>query len=149
MIELFIALGIGILTLLTILLWFVIHFLEQRETHFEIEITQLREIVCELTDEQEYQVMQQDQLITSISYLQNQIVQVVTVRSSNENTLPILTTFDQDAIETLGTRMSKLQVQIDNYADVLRRHTRQKNESWMYVIMELNTIQGHIGQLGP
>src|SRR5919206_126388 len=71
--ALFVALGIMVLTLLALLLWFVPHLLQQQATRVAGETSQLREMLLDLLNEQEAVTMRQTQLGSSLSQLQDQI----------------------------------------------------------------------------
>lgn len=145
MTGLFVALGIAILVLLTILLWFVPHLLQQQEQRISNESAQLREIISEMINEQEAVAMRQVQLGTTISYLQDQMEQLGITDGSNGQKL--LTTLDPNAIQSLEARVSGLQGQFETYVHVLRQHDSQENESWFYLLNLLSAIQERLHAL--
>jgi hypothetical protein len=145
MTGLFVALGIAILVLLTILLWFVPHLLQQQEQRVLNESAQLREIISEMINEQEAVAMRQVQLGSSISYLQDQMEQLGLNDSTQGQRL--LTTLDPNAIQSLEARVSGLQGQFENYVHVLRQHDSQENESWFYLLNLLSAIQERLHAL--
>lgn len=148
MLGLFVALGIAILTLLAILLWFVPHLLQQHALRVANESAQLREMISEMISEQEVVAMRQVQLGTSISYLQDQLEQLATLGLQGEGYgRPMLTTLEPDALQVLETRMTNLQLQIDRYVTIARTADRQENESWMYLLSLLAAIQDRIRTL--
>lgn len=148
MLGLFVALGIAILTLLAILLWFVPHLLQQHAMRVASESAQLREMISEMLSEQEAVAMRQVQLGTSISYLQDQLEQLVAVGIQGEgHGRRMLTTLEPDALQALESRMSNLQLQIDRYVSIARTCSRQENESWMYLLSLLAAIQDRIRNL--
>jgi hypothetical protein len=147
MIGLFVALGIAILTLLAILLWFVPHLLQQHEIRVATETAQLREIISEMLSEQEAVAMRQVQLGTSISYLQDQLEQIVTIGGAEGRSPHMLPAMDPEAIQMLEARMSGLQVQVDRYVDSSRKQNHQENESWLNLIGLLDAIQERIDTL--
>ena len=71
--ALFVALGIMVLALLALLLWFVPHLLQQQATRVAGETTQLREMLVDLLNEQESVTIRQGQLNASLSNLQDQL----------------------------------------------------------------------------
>src|SRR5262249_4724085 len=73
MTALFVALGIMVLALLALLLWFVPHLLQQQATRVAGETSQLREMLLDLLSEQEAVTMRQTQLGSSLSHLQDQL----------------------------------------------------------------------------
>lgn len=150
MLGLFVALGIAILTLLAILLWFVPHLLQQHEARVAAQSDQLHEMISEMMHEQDVLAMRQTQLGTSIAYLQDQIEQLVSIGVAIEDhPTRMLPTVEPDTIQAIEERMSSLQVQIDRYAHTDRTRTRQENESWLYLLGLLGTIQEHIRHLSP
>jgi hypothetical protein len=147
MIGLFVALGIAILTLLAILLWFVPHLLQQHEMRVATENAQLREIISEMLNEQEAVAMRQVQLGTSISYLQDQLEQIVTIGGAEGRSTRMLPAMDPEAIQLLEARMSGLQVQVDRYVTSSRKQNRRENEAWLHLIGLLDSIQERINTL--
>ncbi len=71
--ALFVALGIMVLALLALLLWFVPHLLQQQATKVAVETSQLREMLLDLLSEQEAVTMRQTQLGSSLGHLQDQL----------------------------------------------------------------------------
>src|SRR3954449_6541748 len=71
--ALFVALGIMVLALLALLLWFVPHLLQQQATRVAGETTQLREMLLDLLNEQESVTIRQTQLGASLSSMQDQL----------------------------------------------------------------------------
>ena len=80
MTALFVALGIMVLALLALLLWFVPHLLHQQATRVAGETSQLREMLLDLLSEQEAVTMRQTQLGSSIAHLQDQLSSIAEVR---------------------------------------------------------------------
>src|SRR5499433_3026320 len=74
--ALFVALGIMVLALLALLLWFVPHLLQQQATRVAGETTQLREMLLDLLNEQEAVTIRQGQLNASLSNLQDQLTEI-------------------------------------------------------------------------
>ncbi len=79
MTALFVALGIMVLALLALLLWFVPHLLHQQATRVAGETSQLREMLLDLLSEQEAVTMRQTQLGSSIAHLQDQLSSIAEV----------------------------------------------------------------------
>src|SRR5436853_7331140 len=77
--ALFVALGIMVLALLALLLWFVPHLLQQQATRVAGETSQLREMLLDLLNEQEAVPMRQTQLGSSLAQLQEQLETVAHV----------------------------------------------------------------------
>src|SRR6185295_18019395 len=74
--ALFVALGIMVLALLALLLWFVPHLLQQQATRVAGETSQLRDMLLDLLNEQEAVTVRQNQLGSSLAHLQEQIAGV-------------------------------------------------------------------------
>lgn len=70
MTALFVALGIMVLALLALLLWFVPRLLQQQVVRVSDDATQLREMLLDLLSEQEAVTIRQTQLGTAIAQLQ-------------------------------------------------------------------------------
>lgn len=147
MTALFVALGITVLTLLALLLWFVPHLLQQQALRTAGESAQLREMLLDMLNEQEAVTLRQAQLSTSISYLQDQLEQVITASTRSERNELV----DPLALQHIEERISTLQDQIqswfDHRAKVTRVRTEQDNESWAYLLSLLATIQERVGEL--
>jgi Na+/phosphate symporter len=148
MTGLFVALGIAILTLIAILLWFVPHILQQHSQQVAYESAQLREMISEVINEHEAVAMRQVQLGTSISYLQEQLEHMFSLSTTDQNNGPyMLTTIDPQAIQVLEDQVNVLQTQIDRYIRAAQVRTRQENESWVYLLGLLGAIQERISVL--
>ncbi len=149
MIPLFVALGIAVLTLLALLLWFVPHLLHQQTLRTANESAQLREMLLDMLNEQEAVTIRQTQLSTSLSYLQDRLEQIVTTlrQESHETT----TGCESEALRHIEERISLLQSHIqtwfDNRASIARARTEQDNESWAYLLSLLATMQERVGAL--
>ncbi len=145
MTGLFVALGIAILTLLAILLWFVPHLLQQHEIRVANETTQLREMISEMINEQEAVAMRQVQLSTSISYLQDQLEQLITIGSTETERGPhLLPTIDPEALQLLETRVYGLQHQIDSCVTLSHTSTTRDSEAWFHLLSLLAAIQDRL-----
>ena len=148
MIALFVALGIAVLTLLVLLLWFVPHLLQQQAMHTARESAQLREMLLDMLNEQEAVTIRQSQLSTSIAYLQDQLEQIAA--SSNRDVAQTASP-DPEALRQIEDRIGRLQSQIQEYLNqrtgVSRQRTEQDNESWGYLLSLLSNIQDRVGTL--
>ncbi len=149
MIALFVALGIAVLTLLALLLWFVPHLLQQQALRTANESAQLREMLLDMLNEQEAVTMRQAQLGTSLSYLQDQLEQIVAA-SNRAESAPAAAP-NPAALVQLEERIAALQEQIQHWLDqrngATRSRTAQDNESWAYLLGLLAAIQDRVGQL--
>ena len=150
MTSLFIALGIAVLTLLALLLWFVPHLLQQQAHRSASESAQLREMLLDMLNEQEAVTTRQSQLGASISYLQDQLEQMI--MSSKARSGQIINVVpDQVALRQIEERISTLQNQIQGWTDgrtgQLRKRNDQENVSWGHLLSLLAAIQDRVGQL--
>ena len=148
--TLFVALGIMVLALLALLLWFVPHLLQQA-TRVAGETTQLREMLLDLLNEQESVTIRQGQLNASLSNLQDQLSDIA---SAGNRALVV----DQEAsrvaesgMQQLEARLGELQGQIKEWADGrqfgARQRAAQDNESWANLMGLLASIQERVGTL--
>ena len=149
--ALFVALGIMVLALLALLLWFVPHLLQQQATRVAGETTQLREMLLDLLNEQESVTIRQGQLNASLSNLQDQLSDIA---SAGNRALVV----DQEAsraaesgMQQLEARLSELQGQIKDWADGRQHGARQRaaqdNEAWANLMGLLASIQERVGTL--
>ena len=149
--ALFVALGIMVLALLALLLWFVPHLLQQQATRVAGETTQLREMLLDLLNEQESVTIRQGQLNASLSNLQDQLSDIA---SAGNRALVV----DQEAsrvaesgMQQLEARLGELQGQIKEWADGrqygARQRAAQDNESWANLMGLLASIQERVGTL--
>ena len=149
--ALFVALGIMVLALLALLLWFVPHLLQQQATRVAGETTQLREMLLDLLNEQESVTIRQGQLNASLSNLQDQLSDIA---SAGNRALVV----DQEAsrvaesgMQQLEARLGELQGQIKEWADGrqygARQRAAQDNESWANLMGLLASIQDRVGTL--
>lgn len=143
---LFVALGIMVLALLALLLWFVPHLLHQQSTRVASETAQLREMLLDLLNEQEAVAMRQAQLGASLSTLQGRLEALAQNGSIARTSPDLLATIDQ-----LEARLSDLQNQIQSWLDGrqhgLQVRDRQDNESWANLMGLLAAIQDRLGAL--
>ena len=149
--ALFVALGIMVLALLALLLWFVPHLLQQQATRVAGETTQLREMLLDLLNEQESVTIRQGQLNASLSNLQDQLSDIA---SAGNRALVV----DQQAsrvaesgMQQLEARLGELQGQIKEWADGrqygARQRAAQDNKSWANLMGLLASIQERVGTL--
>jgi hypothetical protein len=150
MTALFVALGIAVITLLALLLWFVPHLLHQQALHSASESARLRDMLLDMLNEQEAVTLRQSQLSTSISYLQDQLEQIVQIaqRDPGRGHTPVL---EQGALRQLEDRIGSMQTQIQGWLDtrarVQRNSQAQDNEAWAHLMSLLGAIQDRVGQL--
>ncbi len=150
MLGLFVALGIAILTLIAVLLWFVPHLLHQQSQQVAQESSQLREMIGEMISEHEAVAMRQVQLGTSISYLQDQLEQIITIHVSDEGEERyLLTTDDMNTLKALNEKINYLQVQLNQYADVTHVRTVRDSESWLYLLGIITAMQERLRTVSP
>ena len=144
--ALFVALGIAVLALLALLLWFVPHLLQQQAVRSANESAQLREMLLDMLSEQEAVTMRQAQLGTSISYLQDQLEHAATVGAG-----PAAAPADTGELRRLEERMSAVQGQLQNWLEgrvgAARKRDEQDNEAWARLMGLLAVIQERVGQL--
>jgi Na+/phosphate symporter len=144
--ALFVALGIAVLALLALLLWFVPHLLQQQAVRSANESAQLREMLLDMLSEQEAVTMRQAQLGTSISYLQDQLEQAVTTGPR-----ALAPAADSAELRRLEERMSAVQSQIQSWLEgrvgAARKRDEQDNEAWARLMGLLATIQQRVGEL--
>jgi len=143
---LFVALGIMVLALLALLLWFVPHLLHQQSARVAGETAQLREMLLDLLNEQEAVAMRQAQLGASLSTLQGRLEALAQNGGGARTSLELVATIDQ-----LEARLSDLQSQIQSWLDGrqhgLQMRDRQDNEAWANLMGLLAAIQERLGAL--
>lgn len=152
MTALLVALGITVLAMLVLLLWFVPHLLQQQAVRTARESSQLREMLLDMLNEQEAVTLRQTQLSTSIAYLQDQLEQLVAAGARGELAgAATRTNFDPSALQHIEAQISNLQGQIqswfDHRAGVARVRTEQDNEAWANLLGLLANIQERVGTL--
>lgn len=151
MTALFVALGIMVLALLALLLWFVPHLLQQQATRVAGETAQLREMLLDLLNEQETVTIRQTQLGSSLSHLQDKIETLALVGDSTTNLGRNAVANTEQGIQQLEVRLGELQSQIQAWMDGRQQgaqaRTAQDNESWAYLMSLLTAIQDRVGAL--
>ncbi|MGQ9926846.1 MAG: hypothetical protein ACUVS4_08240 [Chloroflexaceae bacterium] len=150
MAALFVALGIAIITLLALLLWFVPHLLHQQALNNAAEAARLRDMLLDMLSEQEAVAMRQSELSASIAYFQEQLEHVVNT-TPQESLAGQIALADPDALRQIEERISSMQIQIQHWLDTrtrVQRHVQaQDNEAWAYLMSLLSAIQERVGQL--
>ena len=148
MTALFVALGIAVITLLALLLWFVPHLLHQQAVTNASEAARLRDMLLDMLNEQEAVTLRQAQLSASIGYLQEQLEQIVAV-AQREPSRPALA--DDGAVRQLEERIGAMQSQIQSWLDARTRLQRSAqvhdNEAWAHLMSLLAAIQERMGKL--
>ena len=147
MAALFVALGIAVITLLALLLWFVPHLLHQQALRSTREAGDLRDMLLDMLNEQETVTKRQTQLSTSIAYLQDQLQQIVGVAGQKA-----LGSGDDPATlrlieERIGTMQHQIQSWLDTRTRVQRNTQVQDNEAWANLMGLLAAIQERVGTL--
>ncbi len=150
MAALFVALGIAVITLLALLLWFVPHLLHQQALRSTREASDLRDMLLDMLNEQEAVTIRQSQLSVSIAYLQDQLEQIVSAaqhdlsRGQGAATDPAALRLIE---ERIGTMQSQIQVWLDTRTRAQRNAQVQDNESWSHLMSLLAAIQDRVGTL--
>lgn len=150
MAALFVALGIAVITLLALLLWFVPHLLHQQAVRSAKEASDLRDMLLDMLNEQEAVTMRQSQLSASIAYLQDQLEQIIGAaqRDMSRGQLPAA---DGAALQHLDERIGAMQAQIQSWLDTRARVQRNAqlhdNEAWANLMSLLAAIQERVGAL--
>jgi septation ring formation regulator EzrA len=149
MTALFIALGIAVITLLALLLWFVPHLFQQQAQRNAKEAAELRNMLLDMLSEQEAVTLRQSQLSSAIAALQRQIEHVVSATPRDQaHAEP---TVDPSALRQLEERIGAMQTQIQSWLDVRNRVQRNAglndNEAWANLLSLLAAIQDRVGQL--
>jgi chromosome segregation ATPase len=149
--ALFVALGIMVLALLALLLWFVPHLLQQQATRVAGETTQLREMLLDLLNEQESVTIRQGQLNASLSNLQDQLSDIASAGSHALAVDQHASRVAESGMQQLEARLGELQGQIKEWADGrqhgVRQRAAQDNEAWANLMGLLASIQERVGTL--
>ncbi len=149
MLGLFVTLGIAILTLLIILLWFVPHLLQQQAHQAASESAHLRDMLLDVLSDHEVVAMRQGQLGTSLSYLQEQLERVIPpdADSSHRWHGAAAPSPDDTDLHDLEQRLLTMQVMIENHIGASRTRDERDNESWAYLISLLSAILERVRDL--
>src|SRR5262245_34166826 len=149
MTALFVALGIMVLALLVLLLWFVPNQLHKQATRVSGETTQLREMLLDLLSEQEAVTLRQTQLGASLSHLQDQLAGIAEVGVGQASRQAQFAA--EAGIQQLESRLTDLQNQLQVWATQRQGdapvRSAQDNESWAYLMSLLSAIQDRVGAL--
>jgi chromosome segregation ATPase len=149
--ALFVALGIMVLALLALLLWFVPHLLQQQATRVAGETAQLREMLLDLLSEQEAVTTRQTQLGSSLSNLQDQLSSIAQNTDRTRTDDQQVARAAETSIQQLEARLGQLQSQLKEWADgrqnSVRMRAAQDNESWANLMGLLASIQDRVGVL--
>ena len=149
--ALFVALGIMVLALLALLLWFVPHLLQQQATRVAGETTQLREMLLDLLNEQESVTIRQGQLNASLSNLQDQLSDIANAGNRALVVDQQASRVAENSMQQLESRLGELQGQIKEWADGRQHGARQRaaqdNEAWANLMSLLASIQERVGTL--
>src|SRR5687768_6598267 len=145
--ALFVALGIMVLALLALLLWFVPHLLQQQATRVASETSQLREMLLDLLNEQEAVTLRQTQLGGSLTQLRDQLELIAKegIPASSAHMVPV-----QVDLHQVEDRIGELQTQVQEWArraGIASDRNSQDNESWAYLLSLLAAIQDRVGTL--
>jgi archaellum component FlaC len=153
MTALFVALGIAVLTLLTLMLWFVPHLLQQQALRSANESAQLRDMLLDMLNEQEAVTLRQAQLSSSMAHLQDQLEQVVDQHRGAERGTATQQPATVDPLvlrqieDRIGTMQSQIQYWLDGRNQQNRSQNLNDNESWAHLMSLLAHIQERIGSL--
>jgi hypothetical protein len=149
--ALFVALGIMVLALLALLLWFVPHMLQQQATRVAGETNQLREMLLDLLSEQEAVTTRQSQLGSTLSQFQDQLAKIAQSTDRANVTDREHTLLAETSIQQIEARLAVLQGQLAQWADDRQQGTRvrsaQDNEAWANLMGLLASIQERVGAL--
>ena len=149
--ALFVALGIMVLALLALLLWFVPHLLQEQATRVAGETTLLREMLLDLLNEQEAVTIRQGQLNASLSNLQDQLSDIASAGNRALVSDQQASQLAESGMQQLEARLGELQGQIKEWADGRQHGARQRaaqdNEAWANLMGLLASIQERVGML--
>lgn len=148
--ALFVALGIMVLALLALLLWFVPHLLQQQATNVAGETTKLREMLLDLLNEQEAVTIRQTQLGSSMAQMQDRLSELVqTTSQAQADSSQALA--ENTLIQQLEGRLGDIQAQIRDWNEGRQHGARAKaaqdNEAWSHLMGLLAVIQERVGTL--
>ena len=149
--ALFVALGIMVLALLALLLWFVPHLLQQQATRVAGETTQLREMLLDLLNEQESVTIRQGQLNASLSNLQDQLSDIANAGNRALVVDQQASRVAENSMQQLEWRLGEMQGQFKEWDDGRQHGARQRaaqdNEAWANLMSLLASIQERVGTL--
>jgi len=149
--ALFVALGIMVLALLALLLWFVPHLLQEQATRVAGETMLLREMLLDLLNEQEAVTIRQGQLNASLSNLQDQLSDIASAGNRALVSDQQASQVAESGMQQLEARLGELQGQIKEWADGRQHGARlraaQDNEAWANLMGLLASIQERVGML--
>lgn len=148
--ALFVALGIAVITLLALLLWFVPHLLHQQSLRSAQEAADLRDMLLDMLNEQESVTLRQAQLSRAITHLQDQLEQIVSSAPLQSERSQVAAV-DPQALMLLEERIAAMQSQIQSWLEA-RTHLQrsaiyQDNEAWANLMGLLAAIQERVGSL--
>lgn len=151
MTALFVAVGILVLALLALLLWFVPQQLSKQATNVAVETTRLREMLLDLLNEQEAVTIRQTQLGSSMAQLQDRLTEIVQHASQPQALLSAPAQLPDQSVMQLEARLSEIQAQIREWSDGRQHGARvkaaQDNEAWAHLMGLLAVIQDRVGSL--
>ncbi|PDW04167.1 hypothetical protein [Candidatus Viridilinea mediisalina] len=150
--ALFVALGIAVITLLALLLWFVPHLLHQQSLRSAEEAADLRDMLLDMLNEQESVTLRQAQLSSAIAHLQDQLEQIVSgTPASPQLERSQAPSVDHQALVLLEERITAMQGQIQTWLEARTRVQRsaldQDNEAWANLMSLLAAMQERLGDL--
>lgn len=148
MLGLFVALGIAILTLLAIVLWFLPYLMQQQAQQAAREAAHLRVLINEIASEQEAAALRQMQLGTSLAYLQDQVEQLhARLQPVHQMEARALRLLETSALEHLEHRMISLQMQLEQHQHAQRTRSYRDTEAWLHLLDLLMAMQDQIKAL--
>lgn len=141
----FVILGIMVLALIVLLLWFVpsqLYKHARKISSVSDEMFELRRLVLDLLSAQELVSRRQQHLVSSLSVLQKD----VDIRSSSSGTA-----LDREHIHVLEQRMTELhelvQRQLSTQKQADKLLLTQDSEAWGYLLALLSNMQERLGVL--
>lgn len=147
---LFVALGIMVLALLALLLWFVPHLLQQQASSVARETDELRKMLLDLLNEQQAVTNRQTQLGSSMNNLQGQLATIVENAGVARAAEPQATPVAEQSTQQLEARLLEVQQHLKEWVDGrqgARTRAAQDNEAWANLMGLLASIQDRVGTL--
>jgi cell division protein ZapA (FtsZ GTPase activity inhibitor) len=148
---LFVALGIMVLALLALLLWFVPHLLQKQASDVAKETEDLRKMLLDVLNEQQAVTTRQTQLGSSMAHLQDQLATIVETAGQVRTVEQATTQIAEHNLHQLEVRLGEVQSQIKEWFDGRQQGARvraaQDNEAWAHLMGLLATIQERVGTL--